>query len=125
VKAIDQHTVVDYAHVLKELSDTHFPAAQKVVFVQDNLNIHKLASLYEAFPAAKARRLVESFEWHCTPNTAADRIWRNPNSACCQPSIFSAQSLAKAGDVILAAADGYRGAAVTGDNLLVMLAMLG
>ena len=35
--------------------------------VQDNLNIHKPASLYEAFPAAEARLLVERFEWHYTP----------------------------------------------------------
>jgi hypothetical protein len=37
------------------------------VLVQDNLNIHRPASLYEAFPAAEARRLVERFEWHYTP----------------------------------------------------------
>ena len=35
--------------------------------MQDNLNTHKPASLYEAFPAAEARRLVERFEWHYTP----------------------------------------------------------
>lgn len=67
VKVTDQHTAVDYAQVLKELSDTHFPTAQKIVLVQDNLNTHKPASLYEAFPAAEARRLVERFEWHYTP----------------------------------------------------------
>ena len=67
VKVTDQHTAVDYAHVLKEISDTHFPKAEKIVLVQDNLNIHKPASLYEAFPAAEARRLVERFEWHYTP----------------------------------------------------------
>jgi hypothetical protein len=39
----------------------------KIVLVQDNLNTHKPASLYEAFPAAEARRLVERFEWHYTP----------------------------------------------------------
>ena len=45
----------------------HFPKAEKIVLVQDNLNTHKPASLYEAFPAAEARRLVERFEWHYTP----------------------------------------------------------
>jgi hypothetical protein len=65
-------TAVDYAKVLKDLSDTHFPKAKKITLVQDNLNIHKPASLYEvfpdqAFPAAEARRLVERFEWHYTP----------------------------------------------------------
>jgi uncharacterized small protein (DUF1192 family) len=58
---------VDYAQVLKELSDTHFPGSAKIVLVQDNLNTHKPASLYEAFPPAEARRLVERFEWHYTP----------------------------------------------------------
>jgi hypothetical protein len=67
VKVTDHRTVVDYAHILKDLSDTHFPQAQKIVLVQDNLNTHKPASLYEAFPAVEARRLVERFEWHYTP----------------------------------------------------------
>src|SRR5271156_639717 len=67
VKVTDRHTAVDYAHILKDLSDTHFAKAKKIVLVQDNLNTHKPASLYEAFPAAEARRLVERFEWHYTP----------------------------------------------------------
>ena len=67
VKVTDRHTAMDYAHALKDLSDTHFPNARKIILVQDNLNTHKPASLYEAFPAAEARRLVERFEWHYTP----------------------------------------------------------
>src|SRR5215467_8406782 len=67
VKVTDRHTAVDYAHVLKELSDTRFPDAKKIVLVQDNLNTHTPASLYQAFPADEARRLVERFEWHYTP----------------------------------------------------------
>jgi DDE superfamily endonuclease len=67
VKVTDRHTALEYAQVLKELSDTHFPNASKIVLVQDNLNTHKPASLYEAFPPAEARRLVERFEWHYTP----------------------------------------------------------
>jgi DDE superfamily endonuclease len=67
VKVTDRHAAVDYAQVLKELSDTHFPEADKIVLVQDNLSTHKPASLYEAFPAPEARRLVERFEWHYTP----------------------------------------------------------
>ena len=67
VKVTDRHTAVDYADVLKELSDTHLPDAKKIVLVQDNLNTHTPASLYEAFPADEARRLVERFEWHYTP----------------------------------------------------------
>ena len=67
VKVTDRHTAIDYAHVLRDLSDTHFPDAAKIVLLQDNLNTHKPASLYEAFPAPEARRLVERFEWHYTP----------------------------------------------------------
>src|SRR5499433_2368093 len=67
VKVTDRHTAVDYAHVLKEVSDAHLPDAKKIVLVQDNLNTHTPASLYEAFPADEARRLVERFEWHYTP----------------------------------------------------------
>jgi DDE superfamily endonuclease len=67
VKVTDRHTAVDYAHVLKDLADRHFAKATTIVLVQDNLNIHSKASLYEAFPAAEARRLVERFEWHYTP----------------------------------------------------------
>jgi len=67
VKVTDRHTALDYAQVLKELSDTHFPDATKIVLIQDNLNTHKPASLYEAFPPEEARRLVERFEWHYTP----------------------------------------------------------
>jgi hypothetical protein len=63
----DRHTAADYAQVLKDLADTHFAQATKIVLVQDNLNTHKPASLYEVFPAAEARRLVERFEWHYTP----------------------------------------------------------
>ena len=67
VEVTDRHTAVDYAEILKDLSDQHFPDAARIVLVQDNLNTHKPASLYEAFPAAEARRLVERFEWHYTP----------------------------------------------------------
>jgi len=67
VKVTDRHAAVDYAHVLKELSDVRFPDAEKIVLVQDNLSTHTRAALYEAFPADEARRLVERFEWHYTP----------------------------------------------------------
>jgi len=63
----DRRTAIDYAKILKDLSDIHFPKAKKIVLVQDNLNTHAKASLYEAFPPAEARRLAERFEWHYTP----------------------------------------------------------
>ena len=66
-KLTERRTAIDYAHVLKDLSDIHFPAADKIVLVQDNLNTHVEAALYEAFEPAEARRLVLRFEWHYTP----------------------------------------------------------
>ena len=67
VEVTDRRTAKDYAHVLRDVSDIHFPGASKIVLVQDNLNTHKPAALYEAFPPAEARRLAERFEWHYTP----------------------------------------------------------
>jgi hypothetical protein len=67
VKVTDRRTAVDYAHVLKDLANVHFAQAKTIVLIQDNLNTHAAASLYEAFPAAEARRLAERFEWHYTP----------------------------------------------------------
>ena len=67
VKVTDRHTAIDYAHVLRELADIHFPDTDIITLVQDNLSTHKPASLYEAFPASEARRLVERFEWIYTP----------------------------------------------------------
>jgi hypothetical protein len=54
VKVTDRHTAIDYAHVLKDLADIHFANKRLIVLVEDNLNIHSKASLYEAFPAGEA-----------------------------------------------------------------------
>jgi DDE superfamily endonuclease len=67
VKVTERRTAVDYAHAVRELVDVHYPAAQTIVLVQDNLNTHKTASLYEAFPPEEARRIIERLEIHYTP----------------------------------------------------------
>ena len=67
VKVNERRTAVDFAHCLRDLSDVHFPTAEKIVMVMDNLNTHSLASLYVAFEAQQARRLCERFEIHYTP----------------------------------------------------------
>ena len=54
-----RHTKVDWAHCINQLVDMHYPAAEKIVLVMDNLNTHIPASLYEAFPPAEARRIAE------------------------------------------------------------------
>jgi hypothetical protein len=67
VKVTDRHTAVDYAQVLKDLSDIHFPKAKGIVLVQDNLNTHAKSSLHQAFPPEEAHRLAQRFEWNFTP----------------------------------------------------------
>ena len=67
IEVTDRRTAIDYAKILKDLSDSLFPQARKITLVQDNLNTHAKASLYEAFPPSEARRLVKRFEWHYTP----------------------------------------------------------
>jgi len=62
-----QRTAVDVAYQLRELADVHFPQAERIVLVTDNLNVHAPSSLYHAFPPAEARRLAERFAWHYTP----------------------------------------------------------
>jgi hypothetical protein len=65
VKVTDLHAAIDYAVALKELSDTHFPDAVKIVLVQDNLSTHTAASLYAAFPhprSASPRQPADSDE---------------------------------------------------------------
>jgi DDE superfamily endonuclease len=88
VEVTDRHTAVDYAHLLKEVSDTWFPNVPKVALVQVNLNTHKPTSLYEAFPAEEARRLVERFEWHYTPKHGS---WLNMAES--ELSVLSGQCL--------------------------------
>lgn len=83
-----RRTAVDYAHVLRDLADTHFPDAEKIVLVQDNLNTHRTASLYEAFPPAEARRIAGRFEWHYTPKHGS---WLN--IAECELSVLACQCL--------------------------------
>jgi hypothetical protein len=67
VMVTERRTAKDFAEVLRWLADDVYPAAETVVLVMDNLNTHKLASLYAAFPPEQARRLAERFEVHHTP----------------------------------------------------------
>jgi transposase len=62
-----QRTKVDWARFIQELVDVHYPHAEKIVVVMDNLHTHTPAALYEVFPPAEARRLVEKLELHYTP----------------------------------------------------------
>jgi len=57
----------DFAQLLKDLSDVHYPQAKIIRLVMDNLNTHKLSIFYEFYPPEEARRLVQRFEVHYTP----------------------------------------------------------
>lgn len=57
----------DWAQFIRDLVDVHYPTAEKVVLVMDNLNTHKLSSLYEAFDPEEAHRLRDKLELHYTP----------------------------------------------------------
>lgn len=67
IKVTDQRTMIDFAYCMRDLVDVHFLEAEKIIIVMDNLNTHKMASLYEAFPPEEARRIIEKLEIHYTP----------------------------------------------------------
>jgi transposase len=66
-KTTDQRTRTDWAIYVRELIDTNYVNAEKVIFVMDNLNTHHKSSLYEAFEPAEAKRVADRFEVHYTP----------------------------------------------------------
>jgi len=67
VMVSNQRTRLDFARCVKELLDVHYPDAERVVLVMDQLNTHSPASLYAAFPPAEAKRLTDRLEIHHTP----------------------------------------------------------
>jgi len=67
VDVTDRRTKKDYAECLRKISDEMYPDADVIVLVQDNLNTHSPASLYEAFEPTEAKRLADRFEVHYTP----------------------------------------------------------
>jgi len=67
VKVTAQRTRTDFAHAMRDLVDIHFPTAERIVLVLDNLNTHDPASLYQAFEPAEAKRIWDKLELHPTP----------------------------------------------------------
>ena len=70
----ERRTAHDFAEEMKELVDEHYPKAEKIRVVLDNLNTHTGAALYEAFEPAEARRILRRLEFHYTPKHAS---WLN------------------------------------------------
>lgn len=67
VEVTQQRTKVDFAHCMQALVDDFFPDADCIHVVLDNLNTHKLASLYDAFPPHEAHRIARKLRFHYTP----------------------------------------------------------
>lgn len=65
--ALPQRTALDWAHQIKWLVDEAYPDVEKIVLVMDNLNTHKVASLYKAYPPNEAFRISQKLEIHYTP----------------------------------------------------------
>jgi hypothetical protein len=86
VKVTARRTKLDFAELIRELVDVHYPEADKIVLVMDNLNTHTPGSLYDAFEPAEAKRLCDRLEIHHTPKHGS---WLN--IAECELSVLSRQ----------------------------------
>ena len=95
VKITERRTKIDWACFIKEMLDQRYPEAEQVVLVMDNLNTHGIASLYDAFPPAEARRLAKRLEIHYTPKHGS---WLN--IAEIELSVLQRQCLAERVDKI-------------------------
>jgi hypothetical protein len=74
VEVTARRTTQDFAHCMKAVVDEHFPQAELITVVLDNLNTHTPAALYETFPPAEARRIVRQLDFRYTPKHAS---WLN------------------------------------------------
>lgn len=74
VKVTEQRTALDFAECMRDLVEVHYPKAERIRVVLDNLSTHHAKNLYEAFPADEARRLLRRLEFHYTPKHAS---WLN------------------------------------------------
>jgi len=88
VEVTEQRTKLDFAAQMKQLVDVHYPEAECIRVVMDNLSTHKPASLYEAYPPQEARRILRRLQFHHTPKHAS---WLN--MAEIELSVLSGQCL--------------------------------
>jgi transposase len=73
-KVTDHRACTDFAECMRDLVDVHYPHAERIRVVLDNLSAHSVAALYQTFEAAEARRIVSRLEFHFTPKHAS---WLN------------------------------------------------
>ena len=88
VKGTDHRTATDWAPCMRDLVDVHFPDAERITVVQDNLNTHTPAALYVTFPPEEAKRIWDKLEFHYTPKHGS---WLN--RAEIELSVLSRQCL--------------------------------
>jgi hypothetical protein len=74
VKVTERRAAEDFAACMRELADVHYPKAERIRVVLDNLSTHSAGALYQAFPAAEARRVLRRLEFHYVPKHAS---WLN------------------------------------------------
>ena len=74
VKVTDRRAAEDFAACMRDLADVHYPQAERIRVVLDNLSTHSAAALYQALPAPEARRILRRLEFHHTPKHAS---WLN------------------------------------------------
>jgi len=67
IKVTEHRTKKDWAWCMRDLVDVHFPDAERCVVVEDHLNTHSPAALYEVFDPAEAKRILDRLEFHFTP----------------------------------------------------------
>jgi hypothetical protein len=92
VKVTDNRAAVDFATCMRELTDVHFPKAERIRVVLDNLSTHSAGALYQAFPACEARRVLRRLEFHFVPKHASWLNMVRSRSECCAASAWTGAS---------------------------------
>ena len=88
IQVTELRTHLEWAHCMKDLVDVHFPEATRIIVIQDNLNTHNPAFLYEVFEPTEAKRILDKLDFHFTPKHGS---WLN--MAEIEFSILSRQCL--------------------------------
>lgn len=97
VKVTERRTAEDYAQCMRGLVDVYYPDAACIRVVQDNLSIHSVGALYEAFAPAEARRILRRLESTTPPSMPVGSTWSRSRSACCAASVWTAESTTQTG----------------------------
>ena len=97
VKVTARRAAEDYAQCMRELVDVHFPDADCIRVVQDNLSTHSAGALYEAFAPAEARPFCGAWSSTTPPNTPVGSTWSRSRSASCAVSVWTAKSTTRIG----------------------------